>query len=69
MVCRFICRIIVVGLMGATFALATDIAPPAVSRRVEAVQERVGSRVPPRLERAHDKVIAHLERLKDRFLN
>ncbi len=69
MICRLICRIIVVGLMWATVAFAVSAAPPAVSERVAVVQERIVSRVPPRLARARDKVIARLDRLKDRLFD
>ena len=67
MVCRFVCRVIVIGLMWATAGFALSVAPPAVARRIETVHAHLSARVPPRLVRAHDKMVARFETLKDRL--
>ena len=69
MLARLLRLVVAVGLIWGTVVLASALAPASVSRRIETVHGRIASRIPPRLARAHDKIVARLERLKDRLFD
>ena len=69
MICRLLCRVVVVGLMAVALSFGLSMAPPSVTQHVQTVHERISAQIPYRVHRVHDTVVGHLIALKDLLID